>query len=335
MVAGVAAGLSFYTYLPNRLLPLALFPVFLLFALNYRSELRARRVGILLLVSAAIVVIAPLSAYFIAHPAAFFQRAGQVSILDNPGGLLDNAVVVAKMFFFAGDTNPRNNIPGRPTLDWLLAGPFLIGLLAVLWRPLRPVPLLLLSWLVVMLLPTVLSEDSAIVPARNRGAPGCSGARGRRARPAHAVDRRRQTHGVARRRRARFCPVARFDRAYLAGVCLMEPFARTVLSAGCRICKVGCRAQSRAGGRRHVSQPTRKRSPHRSLSRGRFGQPARVRRRHLRSAARARRGPLRLSDSRGRPRTGSDFRVASRRRVADACDRPRRTAVGCRSGPAG
>ena len=160
VVAGVAAGLSFYTYLPNRLLPLALFPVFLLFALNYRSELRARRVGILLLVSAAIVVIAPLSAYFIAHPAAFFQRAGQVSILDNPGGLLDNAVVVAKMFFFAGDTNPRNNIPGRPALDWLLAGPFLIGLLAVLWRPLRPVPLLLLSWLVVMLLPTVLSEDA-------------------------------------------------------------------------------------------------------------------------------------------------------------------------------
>lgn len=157
-VAGVTAGLAFYTYLPIRLLPLALAPVFLLLVLRYRTELWARRRGILVLIVTALLVAAPLLAYFAFHPDAFTQRAGQVSILDNPSLLIENTAAVAKMFFVAGDENLRSNIPGRPVLDWLLVAPFLIGVLVVLRHPLRPVPLMLLSWFAVMLLPTVLSE---------------------------------------------------------------------------------------------------------------------------------------------------------------------------------
>lgn len=156
--AGVVAGLAFYTYLPVRLLPVALLPVGLLLMLRHRSDVITRRKGIAILITAALIVAAPLGSYFVVHPDAFTQRAGQVSILDQPKLLLDNAVAVAKMFFVVGDENLRSNIPHRPALDWLLVGPFLIGLLVVVRHALRPAHLMLLSWFSVMLLPTVLSE---------------------------------------------------------------------------------------------------------------------------------------------------------------------------------
>ena len=92
--------------------------------------LRARRAGVLTPgFRRSIVIAAAGRATSLLTRPAFSQRAGQVSVLDDPALLLHNMVVVAKMFFFAGDQNPRNNIPGRPARSTvLLAGPFLIGL---------------------------------------------------------------------------------------------------------------------------------------------------------------------------------------------------------------
>jgi len=49
-------------------------------------------------------------------------------------------------------------VPGRPALDWLLAPFFALGLLLALWRCWRLAHLWLLAGLLVMLLPTLLSE---------------------------------------------------------------------------------------------------------------------------------------------------------------------------------
>lgn len=158
VVAGLAAGLAFYTYLPVRLLPAVVAPVGILFFARRRSALRAHFSGLAALVLVAVIVAAPLAAYFIAHPDAFMLRTSQVSVAHKPAEVLANSVAVAKMFFVSGDANPRDNVAGRPVLDWLLTVPFLAGLLFLLRHPLRPTALFLLSWFGVMLLPTILSE---------------------------------------------------------------------------------------------------------------------------------------------------------------------------------
>lgn len=158
-LAGILAGLSFYTYLPVRLLPLVFIPVGVLALWRYRSALRQRLPGILLASVLALLVAAPLAVYFVRNPLSFSTRTSQVSILGQDTGVVaQNAEAVLGMAFLRGDANPRNNIPGRPALDWLTAIPFLVGLGFLLRHALRPAALFLLSWLGVLLLPTLLSE---------------------------------------------------------------------------------------------------------------------------------------------------------------------------------
>lgn len=162
MLGGALVGLSLYTYLPARLLPLVFAPPFLALLARNRPGLRDRRRGLLVALAAAGLVALPLLLYFARNPLAFNTRAAQVSILE-PGrlGLLpSNALKVFAMPWIGGDANWRSNLPGRPVFD-LMAGAFLLaGLLALVRRILRPGPLLVLSWLGVMLLPSILSEHA-------------------------------------------------------------------------------------------------------------------------------------------------------------------------------
>lgn len=160
LLTGVLAGLSFYTYLPARLLPLALIPPGLLAMWRYRPQLRARLPEIAAGLLAGVLLALPLALYFVRNPLSFATRAGQVSVFGQ-GGLAAigrNLAATLGMAFIEGDANARNNIPGRPVLDWLMAIPFLAGLGYLLRYALRPAALFLLSWLGVMLLPTILSD---------------------------------------------------------------------------------------------------------------------------------------------------------------------------------
>ncbi len=158
-LAGALAGLSFYTYLPSRLLPLALIPSVLLTLWRYRSQMSRRGPGLLVGGAVALFVAAPLALYFLQNPVSFTTRAGQVSVVGQGGtAMWSNIEATLGMAFVQGDANPRHNLPGRPLFDWLTTLPFLLGLLWLLRRPLRPAALFLLSWLLVMLLPTALSE---------------------------------------------------------------------------------------------------------------------------------------------------------------------------------
>lgn len=173
VLAGAVLGLSLYTYLSARMLPLA-WAVFigieLLAELQHKgwrrlwSSTTLRLFGLTTL--SAVVVFSPLAAYFVLDPTTFLQRAGSVSILaEHPNlpvwrALLENILTVARMFIDHGDDNARHNFPGRAALDVLWAAAFWAGLSVCMvnWR--RAAHRWLMIWLVVMLLPTILTTEA-------------------------------------------------------------------------------------------------------------------------------------------------------------------------------
>ena len=159
VAAGALLGLSFYTYLPARLLPLIPAGVALLFAWRERARMVQRRKGMALAVLATGVVALPLGVYFMQNPLSFSTRLGQVSVLEQGvAAIWGNVWATIQMVAVAGDANPRANLPGRPVFDLVLLAPFLVGFVYLLRHLLRPAAAFLLVWLAIMLLPTVLSE---------------------------------------------------------------------------------------------------------------------------------------------------------------------------------
>ncbi len=162
ILAGILAGLSFYTYLPSRILPALLLPVAALILLRHRDALGRRWRGIGFFLLTAALVSAPLAVHFLQNPADFVSRTSQVSEYSQGGipAILANIEPVLGMAFVRGDSNLLVNVPLRPVLDAVTTVPFLLGILLLLWRFYRPGPLFLLSGLVVMLLPTFLSGEA-------------------------------------------------------------------------------------------------------------------------------------------------------------------------------
>ena len=167
LLAGVFGGLCFYTYLPNRLLPVLLAGL-LVIAWVWRREQLASRWRALALVSlVAVLVSLPLLIHYVRFPQDFLQRALEVSALPEAGSapgtslvtkLWSSAQDVAGMFFLRGDQNPRYNLAGRPALTWWSLPLLLASLVALLQRQGRRQRLFLLLWLGVMLVPSWLSE---------------------------------------------------------------------------------------------------------------------------------------------------------------------------------
>jgi hypothetical protein len=186
--AGIATGLTAYTYLAARLFPIPValaLVVFLLapvgtrhvspsvkqlkrFALqiarNAVSLRKAARLRNLLLFGlAALMVFAPLGVYFLRHPGAFSVRLQQIAPNDTAGAL-EGWRLALGMFFVRGDPYWRFNLAGRPIFGPLLGAAMLLGVgvaLVELFRkrtaPERARGLLLLVWLPVMLAPVALS----------------------------------------------------------------------------------------------------------------------------------------------------------------------------------
>ncbi|MFN2134599.1 MAG: ArnT family glycosyltransferase [Candidatus Promineifilaceae bacterium] len=176
VLAGVMLGLSTYTYLPARLMPLVIlvfiFAQVLLTcsgrpvpAADSRSLLTAG--AVMLVVS--LLIFAPLGFYFIQQPGQFIGRSQDVSVVTAAHNadisftrlLLENAWATARMFIDRGHQNPVLNMPGRPALNPLAAAGLLAGLAIALRRVATPSYMLLLIWLLVMLLPTVASDEPA------------------------------------------------------------------------------------------------------------------------------------------------------------------------------
>jgi 4-amino-4-deoxy-L-arabinose transferase-like glycosyltransferase len=167
VLAGLALGGSLYTYKAGYFVPLLAAVFVACAALLERDFVRRNGRGLLLVAAVALLVAAPLLAYFASNPAHFMQRPASVALNaggDNPQeslpALAANLPRVLGMFFLRGDANPRSNLPGRPVLDPFLALLFVAGLARAIARFGRPREMLPALWLGVMIVPTLVTTDA-------------------------------------------------------------------------------------------------------------------------------------------------------------------------------
>lgn len=178
VLSGVAVGLTVWNHPTGRFAPFVLiaYAFWLWWSAEPAAKSRAMRTSIGGLVISGVVaflVFLPLGIEFYEHPDFFYAHAADSSILneDVSGGsplraLLNNVVSVAGMFSFRGDEDWTHNLPRRPVFDILMSLPFVIGL--VIWigkigdksSPDRNLYAILLMWLLIMLFPSILSNDA-------------------------------------------------------------------------------------------------------------------------------------------------------------------------------
>lgn len=158
--AGFLIGLSIYTYLPARLLPLTLLALAAAAYFQERPALKRNLPGLLVCSLAALATAAPLGIYFLQNPLAFSARFGQVTTGIGGEEVLANLGHVLGMFYLAGDPNQVSNLPSRPVFGPFLALPFLFGLFAVLRKFWTMGRLFLLVNFGVMLLPSILTDNA-------------------------------------------------------------------------------------------------------------------------------------------------------------------------------
>ncbi len=198
IIAGVVYGLSFYTYLASRFTPLALAPTLILvliLAAAWRNKLLWR--NLIVFAVTLLIVLTPLIITALTQWEMVMGRPGDVSIFNpainhgDPIGLwVRSAANAVGMFFWRGDRIPRHNVPYRPVFDPILVIFFAWGLIRLIIAalgptspPYKPLPdflrpgadmrfsprlpplsklasLFVLIWIPVMLLPTILAEDS-------------------------------------------------------------------------------------------------------------------------------------------------------------------------------
>lgn len=165
LLSGVVYGLSFYTYLAVRFTPLLLAAVGLYLLLT--GARRRLWPGVVWFGLGTAVVILPFALLILQQPDLILGRTGQVSVFhpdvsggDPLGTLLRQIGAALGMFVWRGDTILRHNPAGRPVFDWLMAVPFLIGMVwcGLHWR--RRAAAVTLLWTAVMLGPTILAADA-------------------------------------------------------------------------------------------------------------------------------------------------------------------------------
>lgn len=169
LLAGAAAGLSFYTYTAGRF-------VIVLLGLGVGLSLMvARSIGLdrrrvfyagLLMLAAALLVAAPMLVYFVQHPESFGARAASISIFspefaaNGPvAAFVESASKVALLFFTQHDPNLRHDPAQRPLFDFVLGLWLAAGCLLALVRWRRFALLFFLLWAILFAAPSVLTAE--------------------------------------------------------------------------------------------------------------------------------------------------------------------------------
>jgi 4-amino-4-deoxy-L-arabinose transferase-like glycosyltransferase len=169
VLAGFFGGLTMYTYLSSRFLPLV--PVaFVLYLLLRRESLRQVWVKLALMGTVWVLVFLPLGIYYFQNPNWFFYRASQALVLSKPAvegelpPVLSQTLATLGMFTFQGDASWRYNVAGRPVFDWAMGSVFYVGLMLALIRSVRAPKLnpgaFLLIVGVIMLVPGFVTDGS-------------------------------------------------------------------------------------------------------------------------------------------------------------------------------
>lgn len=164
LACGVVLGASAYTYQAARLLPVLIVVAFAAFAWHRGRMTQRDWTDLVIVAGVALLVFAPLGVYFANHPDAFSARVGEVLVVDDGEDLESGArslweqIRAAGLSYVVGsDYAPFRTLPGRPSLNPLFSGLFLLGIGLSVARIRRPVYLLLLTWLLVMTVPAMLA----------------------------------------------------------------------------------------------------------------------------------------------------------------------------------
>lgn len=162
VLGGLALGLSIYTYMASRILPIILIAFLVyLFVVSSASVPWSRLFAFFL---TAVVMSAPLLIWLATHPGAEY-RIGEVRepldrLLAGDTSLVwQNLIANLKSFFWEGDPWPHQNLPGRPIFaDPASAVLFCAGMLITLRRWRTPQYGFLLIWLAGGLVPSIVSS---------------------------------------------------------------------------------------------------------------------------------------------------------------------------------
>ena len=155
--AGFLLGLTLYTYLAARLLPL-LFVAFVAVELIVtRSDLKQKITDLLVFGVAGGLTVIPLGLYFYQNPQALSGRARAISVLAGEAPLQTisgNLIDLVRIHLLGGTW-----LGGWPTLNVLLALGFVIGLPVCLYHVKKATPRFLLLWWAIGVLPMLLSRQ--------------------------------------------------------------------------------------------------------------------------------------------------------------------------------
>jgi 4-amino-4-deoxy-L-arabinose transferase-like glycosyltransferase len=166
IISGVFFGLSAYTYLSSRALPILLAIFALYLALFARKKMSGKWRALFLAFAVAGVIALPLAVTVLTRPDLQF-RVGEVSGPLDKALQGDTSEVAANigralgMFTVQGDATVRDNWPNRPVFpemigQWLFLG----GVIVAFTRLRQPRYVLALLWIAVMLLPTIFSTGA-------------------------------------------------------------------------------------------------------------------------------------------------------------------------------
>ncbi len=155
IAGGLVYGLGFHTYTTYRITPLMVVALLPRMVRQFGPR-NVVKVGTIA-VTAALLAVLPLALYFLGHPADFFRRVSEVSLMASPRPiqqLLFNIGKTVGMYAFAGDENWRHNLSGQPMLFWPVAILCFIGIGLAVFRQRW-----LLTFWVAGMLPAILSTE--------------------------------------------------------------------------------------------------------------------------------------------------------------------------------
>lgn len=164
-VSGIFAGLSFYTYMASRVVPL----FYLLYSgylwALHRDHFRRQWWGILTFFVVYALIAIPLAIFLLTNQGVEVR----ISEVDQPlqlflGGnlrpVIENFIAFIAMFGFEGDPLWRQNIASLPVFEPIIAAFFYIGLFISLWRWQKSHYLFIILWLLMSAIPSIVTIDA-------------------------------------------------------------------------------------------------------------------------------------------------------------------------------